>query len=69
MVVHGHSEADAVEEVHNRINIDTGAYRTDILTAMGLEGTSRWFISTEDAWIDPVNLPDATRSSPALGGD
>ena len=49
VVVHGHSEADAVEEVHNRINIDTGAYRTDILTAMGLEGTSRWFISTEEA--------------------
>ena len=69
VIVHGHSEADAVEEVDNRINVDTGAYRTDILTAIGLEGTSRWFISTEDAWIDPVNLPDATRSSPALGGD
>ena len=59
VVVHGHSEADAVEEIHNRINIDTGAYRTDILTAMGLEGTSRWFISTEDALAAPLGVRKA----------
>ena len=55
MIVHGHSEADAVEEVHNRINIDTGAYRTDILTAIGLEGRRRWFISTEDVLAGDID--------------
>jgi serine/threonine protein phosphatase 1 len=61
VVVHGHSEADTVEEIHNRINIDTGAYRTGILTAMGLEGTSRWFISTEDALAPPLEVREAAR--------
>jgi serine/threonine protein phosphatase 1 len=56
VVVHGHSEADAVEEVHNRINVDTGAYRTDILTAIGLEGTNRWFISTEEAFAGELAI-------------
>lgn len=46
MVVHGHSISDGPEELDNRIGIDTGAYRTGILTAVGLEGTQRWFIST-----------------------
>jgi len=31
----------------NRIGIDTGAYRSGRLTALGLEGTDRWFIQTE----------------------
>ena len=69
VVVHGHSEADAVEEVHNRINIDTGAYRTDILTAMGLEGTSRWFISTEEALAPPIEVREAARSEQKGLGD
>ena len=30
----------------NRIGIDTGAYRTGVLTAMGLEGRERWFLQT-----------------------
>ena len=69
VVVHGHSEADAVEEVHNRINIDTGAYRTDILTAMGLEGTSRWFISTEEALAPSIEVRGALRSPQTGLGD
>ncbi len=46
MVVHGHSIAANVEERPNRIGIDTGAYATGRLTALGLEGTSRWLLST-----------------------
>ena len=46
MVVHGHSITDRPAEHENRIGIDTGAYRTGILTAVGLEGTQRWFLST-----------------------
>ena len=46
VVVHGHTPADAVEERPNRINIDTGAYATGRLTAIGLEGDRRWFLAT-----------------------
>lgn len=45
-VVHGHSVAPAVEEKPNRVGIDTGAYASGRLTALGLEGTDRWFLST-----------------------
>ena len=33
VVVHGHTICGAVEELPNRIGIDTGAYRTGVLTA------------------------------------
>ncbi|MFT3965268.1 MAG: metallophosphoesterase family protein [Sphingobium sp.] len=46
MVVHGHSITDEADIRSNRIGIDTGAYATDRLTAIGLEGTERWFLST-----------------------
>jgi len=46
MVVHGHTIRPEVETRRNRIGIDTGAYRTGKLTALGLEGASRWVLST-----------------------
>ncbi len=46
VVVHGHTIYDAVQERSNRIGIDTGAYATGRLTAIGLEGSERWFLST-----------------------
>ena len=46
IVVHGHSISPAVEELHNRIGIDTGAYATGTLTAIGIEAGHRWFLST-----------------------
>lgn len=45
-VVHGHSITETVDERHNRIGIDTGAWRTDVLTALGLEGDQRWQVRT-----------------------
>jgi len=47
IVVHGHTVLDEVEVRPNRIGIDTGAYASGKLTALGLEGTERWFIQTE----------------------
>ena len=44
VVVHGHTVCEQVEECANRIGIDTGAYRSNVLTAIGLEGTERWFL-------------------------
>lgn len=46
MVVHGHTRTVEVEEPGNRIGIDTGAYATGRLTALGLEGDRRWVLST-----------------------
>ncbi len=46
VVVHGHTIRDAVEERANRIGIDTGAYASGRLTAIGLEGTDRWYLAT-----------------------
>ena len=46
IVIHGHTITDAVDERPNRIGIDTGAYASGVLTAIGLEGTEHWFLST-----------------------
>lgn len=46
VVVHGHTPTAEVEHRHNRIGIDTGAWESGRLTALGLEGTDRWFIDT-----------------------
>ncbi len=46
MVVHGHTITDEVDEQHNRIGIDTGAFASGMLTAIGVEGTERWYLAT-----------------------
>jgi serine/threonine protein phosphatase 1 len=46
MVIHGHSITKEVDERPNRIGIDTGAFNSGILTAIGIEGSTRWFLST-----------------------
>lgn len=46
VVVHGHSTARKPEIRLNRIGIDTGAYATNILTCLVLEGATRRFLTT-----------------------
>ena len=46
VVVHGHTITTAVDDAGNRIGIDTGAYRSGILTAMALEADQRRYIQT-----------------------
>jgi serine/threonine protein phosphatase 1 len=46
LVIHGHSITDDVDLRSNRIGIDTGAFATGRLTAIGLEKDERWFLST-----------------------
>ncbi|WP_454279998.1 metallophosphoesterase family protein [Sphingomonas sp. Marseille-Q8236] len=46
MVVHGHTVADTAEILPHRIGIDTGAYQSDRLTALMLEGTEQVIFST-----------------------
>jgi serine/threonine protein phosphatase 1 len=44
VIVHGHTVTESPEIRANRIGIDTGAYMSGTLTAVGLEGTQRWLI-------------------------
>jgi serine/threonine protein phosphatase 1 len=46
MIVHGHTPVAEPEILANRINVDTGAYATNVLTALVLEGRERRFIAT-----------------------
>jgi serine/threonine protein phosphatase 1 len=46
VVVHGHTICEEVEERPNRIGIDTGAYRTGVLTALAIDGDQRWYLHT-----------------------
>jgi len=46
VVVHGHTIVAEVEERPNRIALDTGAYQTGLLTALGIEDDRRWYLAT-----------------------
>jgi serine/threonine protein phosphatase 1 len=46
VVVHGHSISSEVELRHNRIGLDTGAYRSGILSALGIDAGERWLLQT-----------------------
>lgn len=53
MIVHGHTITEEPEAMPNRIGIDTGAYASGRLTALGVEGDEYWFVSA-------VIIPDPT---------
>lgn len=44
LVVHGHTISEEVEVTACRIGLDTGAYASGVLTAMGFEGDERWIL-------------------------
>ena len=46
IVVHGHTISMEVENLPNRIGIDTGAYETGMLTALVLEGAEQRLLQT-----------------------
>lgn len=56
VVIHGHTPSSAVEYRHNRVGIDTGAWETGRLTALGLQGTDRWQIDTAEPLRHAVGL-------------
>jgi serine/threonine protein phosphatase 1 len=49
VVVHGHTISPKVDVRPNRIGIDTGAYRTGVLTAIAIERSRTWFVDTRQA--------------------
>lgn len=46
VVVHGHTIAEQPQLLANRIGIDTGAYRTGVLTTLRLQGHEQRFLQT-----------------------
>jgi serine/threonine protein phosphatase 1 len=48
VIVYGHTIYENVDERGSRIGIDTGAYASGVLTAIGLEGGERWYLQTGD---------------------
>jgi serine/threonine protein phosphatase 1 len=46
VIIYGHTIYGEVEERGSRIGIDTGAYSSGKLTAIGLEGGERWYLQT-----------------------
>ncbi|RVT90530.1 serine/threonine protein phosphatase [Sphingomonas crocodyli] len=46
LIVHGHTPEEDVQIRSNRIGIDTGAFETGRLTAIGLENEDMWFVQT-----------------------
>ena len=55
VVVHGHTIRLDVEVRPNRIGIDTGAYRTGVLTAVAIEGPQTWYLDTRKATAEASN--------------
>ncbi len=47
IIVHGHSVTDAPDIQDNRIGIDTGAFASNILTCLVLEGATKRFLQTK----------------------
>lgn len=60
VVVHGHTIVERVEERRNRIAIDTGAYRSGVLTALAIEDGERWFLASgvDGEVASAADLPD-----------
>jgi len=46
VIVYGHTINDDVVETGTRIGIDTGAYYSEKLTALVLQGSERWYLDT-----------------------
>ena len=67
IVVHGHTIAEQVDVRANRIGLDTGAYRTGVLTAMGLEGRQRWFLQTGPGAAAGDHSPTAAPAGASRG--
>src|SRR3546814_20529415 len=63
LIIHGHTITDAPEDLPNRIGIDTGAFASGRLTALGLAGAARWFPPTEPAAAER----DPTPGLPKIG--
>lgn len=49
VVVHGHTPAAEPEVMANRVNVDTGAYRSGVLSALMIEGGDKQIVQVREA--------------------
>lgn len=61
VVVHGHTIFDRVMDCGNRIGIDTGAFRSGVLTALVLEGEQRRVIQSIETADGAIEACDGER--------
>lgn len=60
-VIHGHTICETIDEHSNRTGIDTGAFRSGILTAIVLEGERRRYIqAVEEAGMIAIHKEEQT---------
>ena len=57
LVVHGHSVTESIEERPNRIGVDTGAYASGRLSAIGIQGDQRWFMEASSGTVHENAAP------------
>jgi serine/threonine protein phosphatase 1 len=55
VVVHGHTIRPEVEMRPNRIGIDTGAYKSGVLTALAIERSDSWLLDTRAATTEAIS--------------
>lgn len=67
VIVHGHTICESVERRANRIGIDTGAYRSGVLTAIGLERDQQWFLATTPGRPADPSDPELACSADSIG--
>lgn len=63
VVVHGHTISETIEVRPNRIGVDTGAYRTGVLSALGIEEAERWVLQTEGTSSETDHFPSVAKHS------
>ncbi|MES3093833.1 metallophosphoesterase family protein [Sphingomonas aerolata] len=59
MIVHGHTVIEEVQTMAHRIGIDTGAYATGRLTALGIEGDRTWTLQTAPRPVSTENYSES----------
>lgn len=73
MIVHGHSVSTELQMRPNRIGIDTGAYRSGVLSVLYLENDRREVISIRESELEPEDeedvkfVEDTSGTSPVAG--
>lgn len=56
VVVHGHTIRPEVEKRPNRIGIDTGAYKSGVLTALAIERSETWLLDTRPPGAEAISI-------------
>lgn len=63
VIVHGHTISEGIDVRPNRIGLDTGAYRTGVLSALGIEESERWVLQTQGSMSRTDESPSVANYS------